>query len=153
MVVIMKVILTKDVKGQGKAGQLIEVSDGYGRNYLLPRKLATPATADNLNTMRLQEKARLAQMAREKAEAEAVAEKLQSCMVKLTARAGAGGKLFGSITSKEIADGLAEQFGISVEKNKITMSDPIKAFGSYEVKCKLGYEVTGTINVMVAEQK
>lgn len=149
----MKVILTKDVKGQGKAGQLIEVSDGYARNFLLPKKLAAPATTDNLNTMRLQEKARLAQIEKEKAEAKALAEKLQSCVVKLPARAGDNGKLFGSITSKEISDGLSEQFGISVEKNKIVMSDPIKSFGTYEVKCKLGYEISGTINVTVTEQK
>ncbi|MBR5381615.1 MAG: 50S ribosomal protein L9, partial [Oscillospiraceae bacterium] len=124
----MKVILTKDVKGQGKAGQLIEVSDGYARNFLFPKKLAAEATADNLNTMRLQEKARLAQIEREKAEAKAVSEKLESCLVKIPARAGSAGRLFGAVTAKEISDALSEQYGISIEKNKLVMADPIKAF-------------------------
>jgi len=149
----MKVILTKDVKGQGKAGQLIEVSDGYARNFLFPRKLAAEATADNLNTMRLQEKARQAQIEREKAEARAVAERLEGCQVKIPARAGSAGRLFGAVTAKEIADALSEQYGITIEKNKLVLSDPIKAFGAYEVKCKLGYEISGTVNVLVTEQK
>ncbi len=149
----MKVILKQDVKGKGKAGQLVEVSDGYARNFLFPKKLAAEATADNLNTMRLQEKARLAQIEREKAEANAVAEKLQACSVKIYARAGSAGKLFGSVTSKEVSDALSQQYGIDIEKNKLVLPEPIKAFGTYEVKCKLGYEINGTVNVVVAEQK
>ena len=149
----MKVILSKDVKGHGKAGQLVEVSDGYARNFLIPKKLAAPATTDNINTMKLQEKARLAQIERDKAEAKAIAEKLQGCVVKLAARAGESGKLFGSITSKEISEGLASQCGINIEKNKIVLSDPIKSFGTYEVKCKLGFEISGTVNVIVTEGK
>jgi large subunit ribosomal protein L9 len=149
----MKVILLKDVKGQGKAGQLIDVSDGYARNYLLPRKMAAPATADNLNTMRQQEKARLAQIEREKAEAMATAEKLSSCLVKISVRAGESGKLFGSVTSREISEGLAEQFKINIEKNRIVLPEPIKAFGTYEVRCKLGHEISGTINLVVTEKK
>ncbi len=149
----MKVILQQDVKGQGKKGQLIEASDGYARNFLLPRKLAVPATAENLNTMKQQEKAKKAQEAAEKAEAEAVAEKLKSSVVKLTAKAGTGGRLFGAVTSKEISDGLKAQYGLDVAKSKIVQEEPIKAFGSYELKCKLGYEVTGTIYVVVAEEK
>lgn len=149
----MKVILIKDVKGQGKAGQLIEVSDGYGRNFLIPRKLAAEATTDNLNAMRLQEKARLAQIAREKAEAEETAKKLESCLVKISARAGAAGKLFGSVTSKEVSDALAEQYGMTIEKNKLVLPEPIKSFGTYAVKAKLGYEINGTVNVVVTEQK
>ena len=98
----MKVILQQDVRGQGKKGQLVEISDGYARNFLLPRKLAVPATAENINTMKLQEKARQAQMAAEKAEAQALAEKLQGIQVKLAAKAGEGGRLFGAVTSKEI---------------------------------------------------
>ena len=100
----MKVILQQDVRGQGKKGQLVEVSDGYARNFLLPKKLAVPATAENVNTMKQQEKARQAQMAAEKAEAQALAEKLKSIQVKLTAKAGEGGRLFGAVTSKEIAE-------------------------------------------------
>ena len=149
----MKVILLQDVKGQGKKGQLIEASDGYARNFLIPRKLAVPATAENLNAMKQQEKAKKAQEAAEKAEAEAVAEKLKTSVVKLTAKAGAGGRLFGAVTSKEISDGLKAQYGLDVAKSKIVQEEPIKAFGTYELKCKLGYEVTGTIYVVVAEEK
>jgi len=148
----MKVILLKDVKDQGKNGQLVEVSDGYARNYLIPRKLAMEANKDNMNALKLQEKARAAQIAKEKAEAEAIAKKLEGCIVKIPAKAGSGGKLFGAVTSKEISDALAEQFRISVGKNKIVQTEPIKSFGTYEVKCKLGYEVAGKINVIVTEK-
>ena len=149
----MKVILQQDVKGQGKKGQLIEASDGYARNFLLPRKLAVAATAENLNTMKQQEKAKKAQEAAEKAEAEALSEKLKTSVVKLTAKAGTGGRLFGAVTSKEISDGLKAQYGLDVGKSKIVQEEPIKAFGTYELKCKLGYEVTGAIYVVVAEEK
>ena len=147
----MKVILQQDVKGQGKKGQMIEASDGYARNFLLPRKLAVPATAENINTMKLQEKAKKAQEAAEKAEAEATAAKLKDITVRITAKAGNGGRLFGSVTSKEIADALKEQHGINIPKTKIVQDEPIKAFGGYDLKCKLGYEVTGTLKVMVVE--
>ena len=147
----MKVILQQDVKGQGKKGQMIEVSEGYARNFLLPRKLASAATADAINTMNLKEKARKAEEARQKAEAEATAEKLKECMVKLTAKAGAGGRLFGAVTSKEISEGLKAQYGLDVAKSKIVQDEPIKAYGTYELKCKLGYEVSGAIQVVVAE--
>ena len=149
----MKVILQQDVKGQGKKGQLVEVSDGYARNFLLPRKLAVEASADAMNTMRLQEKAKQARMAAEKAEAEAVAEKLKSAQVRLSAKSGAGGKLFGSITSKEIAEGLKAQHGIELNKSKIVQDEPIKTFGSFQLKVKLGYEVIGTVYVLVTEDK
>ena len=149
----MKVILQQDVKGQGKKGQLVEVSDGYARNFLLPRKLAVEASADNVNTMKLQEKAKKAKEAAEKAEAEAVAEKLKECQVKLYAKAGTGGRLFGAVTSKEIADGLKAQYGIDINKSKIVQDEPIKTFGTFQLKCKLGYEVSGTIYVVVAEEK
>ena len=149
----MKVILQQDVKGQGKKGQMVEVSEGYARNYLLPRKLAIQATADAINTMNLKEKARKAEEARQKAEAEAAAEKLKECMVKLTARAGSGGRLFGAVTTKEISDGLKAQFGLDIPKQKLVLDEPIKAFGSYQVKAKLGFEVTGTVYVSVFEEK
>ena len=138
----MKVILQQDVKGQGKRGQLVNVSDGYARNFLLPKKLAVIATAENLNTMKLQEKARKAQEA---------AEKLKELMVKIPAKAGAGGRLFGAVTSKEISEALQAQFGLNIAKSKIVQDEPIKAFGGYELKVKLGYEVTGTLKVVVAE--
>jgi len=149
----MKVILQQDVKGQGKKGQLVDVSDGYARNFLFPRKLAVDATADNVNKMKMQEKARKAQEARERAEAETLAEGLKGCVVKITAKAGTGGRLFGAVTSKEIADALQTQHGITVSKSKIVQEEPIKSFGSFELKCKLGYEITGTIYLVVAEEK
>ena len=149
----MKVILQQDVKGQGKKGQMIEASEGYARNYLLPRKLAILATPDAINTMNLKEKARKAEEARQKAEAEATVEKLKSCMVKLTAKAGSGGRLFGAVTTKEISEGLKTQFDIDIPKQKLVLDEPIKAFGSYQVKAKLGFEVVGTVYVSVFEEK
>ena len=147
----MKVILLQDVRGQGKKGQLVNASDGYARNFLLPRKLAVEATPENLNTMKQQEKARKAQEAAEKAEAEATAEKLKGLTVKVAAKAGEGGRLFGAVTNKEIADALAKQHSITVNKSKLVLDEPIKACGGYQVKAKLGYEVVGTVNVMVVE--
>lgn len=149
----MKVILQQDVKGQGRKGQMVEVSEGYARNFLLPRKMAIPATADAINTMNLKEKAKKAEEARQKALAEETAEKLKECMVKLTARAGAGGKLFGAVTTKEISEGLQKQFGIDIPKQKLVLEDPIKAFGNYEVKARLGFEVVATVYVSVFEEK
>ena len=149
----MKVILQQDVKGQGKKGQMVEVSEGYARNFLLPRKMAIPATTDAINTMNLKEKARKAEEARQKAEAEATAEKLKECQVKLTAKAGNGGKLFGAVTTKEISEGLKAQFSIDIPKQKLVLDEPIKAFGSYQIKAKLGFEVVGTVYVSVFEEK
>ena len=149
----MKVIFNVDVKGQGKKGEMKEVSEGYGRNYLLPRKLAVEATADNLNAMRMRDKAKAAAIAAEKAKATENAKALESLIVKIPAKAGSAGKLFGSITSKEISDHLAKQHGIEIDSKKIVQSDPIKTFGSFDVKCKFGHEITGTIHVLVVEDK
>ncbi len=148
----MKVILQQDVKGQGKKGQMIEVSEGYARNYLLPRKLAVAATADAINTMNLKEKARRAEEARQRAEALETAEKLKGCVVKLTAKAGQGGRLFGAVTTKEIAEGLSKQHGLEIAKQKLVLEEPIKAFGSYQIKAKLGFEVVATVYVVVSEE-
>ena len=148
----MKVILQQDVKGQGKKGQMIEVSEGYARNYLLPRKLAVTATADAINTMNLKEKARRAEEARQRAEALETAEKLKGCVVKLTAKAGQGGRLFGAVTTKEIAEGLSKQHGLEIAKQKLVLDEPIKAFGSYQIKAKLGFEVVATVYVVVSEE-
>lgn len=147
----MKVILQQDVKGQGKKGQLVDVSDGYVRNFLLPKKLAVIATAENLNTMKQQEKARKAQQAAEKAEAEALSKKLESLTVKVAAKAGEGGRLFGAVTAKEISECLAQQHGLNIAKTKLVLDEPIKACGGYKIKAKLGYEIVGTVNVMVVE--
>ena len=149
----MKIILKQDVKGKGKKGQMIEAAEGYARNYLIPKGLAVPATADAVNTMKLRDKAKAKADAEAKAAAEAIAEKLQGCQVKIAAKGGEGGKLFGAITGKEIAAALAEQFFLTIDGKKLVLEQPIKSFGSYEVKAKLGYEVSGTVYVLVIEEK
>ena len=147
----MKVIFNVDVKGQGKKGEMKEVSDGFARNYLLPRKLAFEATADSINALKLKEKARAAQIAKDKARAEEYAKKLGAVQVVVRAKAGGAGKLFGAVTSEAISKALKEQFDMDIEKNKIVQDTPIKSFGAYTVKAKLGYEVSGSINVLVVE--
>ena len=149
----MKVILQKDIRGKGKKGQMIEVAEGYARNFLLPKGDAIPATADAMNTMRLQEKAKAKADAEAKAAAQAIAEQLKGIQVKIPCKGGEGGKLFGSVTTKEISDGLRQQFGIDIPKQKLVLDEPIKAFGSYQVKAKLGFEVNGTVYVSVFEEK
>ena len=149
----MKIILKQDIRGKGKKGQMIEAAEGYARNYLIPRGLAVEATADAVNTMNLQAKAKAKADAEAKAEALAIAEKLKSCQVKIAAKGGEGGKLFGAITGKEIAAALAEQFFLTIDGKKLVLEQPIKSFGSYEVKAKLGYEVSGTVYVLVIEEK
>jgi len=149
----MKVIFNVDVKGQGKKGEMKEVSEGYGRNYLLPRKLAVEATPDNLNAYQLKEKAKAAQIAAERAAAVENAKALENAVVKISAKAGAAGKLFGAVTSQEISDALKAQHGIEIEKQKIVQTEPIKTYGSFEVKCKFGYEISGTIHLIVVESK
>jgi len=158
----MKVILQQDVKGQGKKGELVNVSDGYARNFLLPKKLAVQATNENLSVMKQQEKEKQQKMERDKAKAIEISEKLGDVLVKINARGGgeanssgekSGGKLFGSVTTKEISEELQKQHGIEIDKNKIVQDEPIKSFGSYEVKCKLGFEITGIIHVLVIEGK
>ena len=149
----MKIILKQDIRGKGKKGQMIEAAEGYARNYLIPRGLAVEATADAVNTMNLQAKAKAKADAEAKAEALAIAEKLKSCQVKIAAKGGEGGKLFGAITGKEIAAALAEQFSLTIDGKKLVLEQPIKSFGSYEVKAKLGDEVSGTVYVLVIEEK
>ena len=148
----MKVILQEDVKGKGRRGDLVNVADGYARNFLLPKKLAVQATPENLTVMKQQEKSRLKKLEADKAKANEITAKLEEVLVKISARGGEdGGKLFGSITSKEISEELLNQHGIEIEKNKIIQDEPIKSFGSHEIKCKLGFEITGVINVLVVE--
>ena len=144
-------ILLDDVEKLGLAGDEVHVAPGYARNYLLPRGLAAEATVDNINTLKLKEKAKQAQIAKEKAEAEANAKKLAGVQVTIRAKAGKNGKLFGAVTSQEICDALKAQFDIDIEKNKIVQPEPIKNFGSFSVKAKLGHEISGTVNVLVVE--
>lgn len=147
----MKVILTQDVRGQGKRGEMIEVSDGYARNYLLPRKLAQPATADNVNTMRMNDKATRERQAKEREEALAAANRMRQFTVTVTAKGGGAGRLFGSVTSTEIAEALKAQQNIDLDRRKIVLDEPIKTAGVYQVKCKFGYEITGELTVEVKE--
>ena len=147
----MKVILTQDVKAQGKKGQLINVSDGYARNFLLPKGLAVEADANAMNDLKNKESARLHKIELEKAAANDVAKKLESVTVKITAKAGADGRIYGSVTSLDIADALDKQHSIKVDKRKIQLSDPIKTFGVHSVGVKLYTDVSGTINVVVAD--
>ena len=147
----MKVILTQDVKGKGKKGQMIEVSDGYARNFMLPRKIAIEATADAVNTMRMNDKATAERIAREKAEAMETGKKLRELTVTVTAKGGGAGRLFGSVTNQEIADALKNQTGIALDKRKIVIAEPIKNVGTYTVTCKLGYEITAPLTVKIEE--
>ena len=147
----MKVILLQDVRGKGKKGQMLEVSDGYARNYMLPRKMAIEATADAVNTMRMNDKATQERIAREKAEAMETAKKLRQMTVTVIAKGGGNGRLFGSITNQEIADALKAKTGIALDKRKIVIADAIKNVGTYTVTCKLGYEITAPLTVKIEE--
>ena len=147
----MKVILLQDVRGKGKKGQLLEVSDGYARNYMLPRKIAIEATADAVNTMRMNDKANQERIAKEKAEAMETAKKLREMTVTVMAKGGGNGRLFGSVTNQEIADALKAKTGITLDKRKIVISDAIKNVGTYTVTCKLGYEITAPLTVKIEE--
>ncbi|MBR4295580.1 MAG: 50S ribosomal protein L9 [Clostridia bacterium] len=148
----MKVILTQDVKAQGKKGQMIEVSDGYGRNYLIAKGLAIPADNKAVNEMKNREASRLHKIEVEKQEARDIAAKLEGILVKFTATAGGDGRLYGSVTSKDIAEELEKSHGIALDKRKIVLPDPLKAFGSYTVDVKLYPEITGKINVMITQK-
>ena len=147
----MKVILLQDVKGKGKKGQMIEVSDGYARNYMLPRKLAIEATTDAVNTMRMNDKATAERQARERAEALETSKKLKEMILVVKAKGGGAGRLFGAVTNTEIADALKKNSGITLDKRKIVIDEPIKNVGTYTVKCKLGYEIVGQLTVKIEE--
>ncbi len=147
----MKVILLQDVRGKGKKGQMLEVSDGYARNYMLPRKIAIEATADAVNTMRMNDKATQERIAKEKAEAMEVSKKLREMTVVVNAKGGGNGRLFGSVTNQEIADALKAKTGIALDKRKIIITDAIKNVGTYTVSCKLGYEITAPLTVKIEE--
>ena len=147
----MKVILLTDVKGKGKKGQMIEVSDGYARNYMLPRKLAQEATADAVNTMRMNDKATAERQARERAEAVAISKQLRELTLIVKAKGGGAGRLFGAVTTNEIADALKKNAGITIDKRKLVLDENIKNVGTYTVKAKLGYEIVGQFTVKIEE--
>ena len=147
----MKVILLQDVKGKGKKGQMLEVSDGYARNFMLPKKLAIEATPDAINTMRMNDKATQERIAREKAEALAISKQLREMTLVVTAKGGGAGRLFGSVTNQEIADALKAKSGITLDKRKIVIADAIKNVGTYTVTCKLGYEINAPLTVKIEE--
>ena len=147
----MKVILLQDVRGKGKKGQMLEVSDGYARNYMLPRKIAREATADAINTMRMNDKATQERQARERAEAMELAKRMKAMALTVYAKGGGAGRLFGSVTSQEIADALQSQ-GITLDKRQIVIDEPIKNVGTYTIRCKLGYEITAQLTVQIQER-
>ncbi len=147
----MKVILLQDVKGKGKKGQLLEVSDGYARNYMLPRKIAIEATADAVNTKNMNDKAAAERAAKERAEALEISRKLREMTLVVKAKGGGAGRLFGSVTNQEIADALKASAGITLDKRKIVIADQIKNVGTYTVTCKLGYEISAPLTVKIEE--
>ena len=148
----MKVLLLQDVKGQGKKDQIINVSDGYARNFLFPKKLACEVDAKILNEVKSKEAAKARREELEKQAARDTAEKLKTVTVKIKAQAGADGRIYGSVTSKEIAEQLAAQHKITIDKRKINLTDPIKAFGTYQPEVKLYPEISGKITVVVSDK-
>ncbi len=147
----MKVILLEDVKTLGKKGQILEINDGYARNFIIPKKLGLEATPQNLNTLKLQ-KANEEKIAKENLEkARAFAAELEKLTVVVKIKGGEGGKVFGSVSSKEIAEEAKKKFGIELDKKKIVIDEPIKAFGTYELNVKLHPEVVGKLKVRVSE--
>ena len=147
----MKVILLQDVRGKGKKGELVQVSDGYARNYMLPRKMAVEATADNVNTMKMTDKALEEKHLKERAEAVEISKRLKNVTIVVKAKGGGAGKLFGSVTTQEIADALKAQEKVTVDKRKIILDEQIKTVGLYTVKCKLGYEINAELKLRVEE--
>ena len=148
----MKLILTQDVKGQGKKDQVINVSDGYARNFLIPRGLAVPADAKSINEVKNREDSRLHKIETEKAAAKEIAAKLEKLTVKIIGQAGTDGRLYGSVTAKDIAEALEKQHGIVVDKRKLTLPEPIKTFGTYNTEVKLYTEIVGKVKVTVSDK-
>lgn len=147
----MKVLLLKDVKSQGKQGEIIDVSDGYAVNFLIPKKLAVRANNAIMSEVRSKEEARLHKIEAEKAEARALAAKLESTIVKLHAASGSDDKLYGSITNKDVAETLEKDYGIVIDKRRITLNEPIRSYGTYTLDVKLYPEISGTIHLVVTK--
>lgn len=149
----MKVVLLEDIKGSGKKGELINVSDGYARNYLFPRKLAKEANAQAMNELKNAEEAKAFKVKSEIDAAQETAGQINGKSVKLFAKAGQGGRLFGSVTAKEIAEELKKQFKVNIDKRKIVMDGDIKAFGTYECEVKLYSGITAKVFAVVGEKE
>lgn len=148
----MKIILLEDVKSVGKKGELVELKEGYAKNFILPKKLGVEATSTNMNNLKLQ-KQNEEKIAKEQLEAaQALAKEVEEMLVKLSIKSGEGGKTFGSVSSKEIAKGVADQYGKEIDKKKIQMSDAIKTVGTHEVTVKLHPKVTAKLRVQVQAQ-
>ncbi|MBE3599604.1 MAG: 50S ribosomal protein L9 [Limnochordaceae bacterium] len=149
----MKVILTQDVKGVGRAGEVVTVADGYGRNYLLPRKLAIQATGGSVKAVEHQQALVRRRIEREQQEASALAQRLEGQSVTIRARAGEGGRLFGSVTAGDVAEALRAQFGAEVDRRRIELEAPVKQLGSFPVTLRLAAGITASVNLVVeAEQ-
>lgn len=146
----MKVILNEDVKGQGKKGEIVNVSDGYARNFLFPKKLAREASAENLNAVKVASDAAKHKLAVEKQEAKDLAGKLEGLTVTVKAKTGGSGRLFGAVTAKEVAEALQKEHGLDIDKRKFVM-DNIKEMGEYTVQVKVYAEVTAKLHVIVGE--
>ena len=145
----MKVILLADVKGQGKKDQIIDVSDGYARNFLLPKKLAIPADSKAINEVKNKESSKQHKLDVDRQNAQEIAKRLESIVVRFAYAAGPDKRLYGSVTSKEIAEALKKDYGIEIDKRKITLSEPIKSFGTFKAEVRLFTDVNGTITVEV----
>jgi large subunit ribosomal protein L9 len=146
----MKVILLADVRAQGKKGELINVSDGYARNFLIPRKLGVEATPQMIKELNDREEAKQRRLAEEKKQAQELAAKFEGLVTKISLSAGADGRLYGSVTAKDIAEAFKAQHGIEIDRRKLSIDDPIKAFGTYSIEIKLYTGVVGKINLVVS---
>ena len=149
----MKVVLLADVKGSGKKGELVNVSDGYARNFLFPKKFAKEANAQALNELKNAEESKAFKIKQETEAAQASADKINGKSVSIVAKAGQGGKLFGSVTAKEIAEAIKKQYGVDVDKRKIDTKGDMKAFGTYECEVKLYSGITATVKAVVTEKE
>lgn len=148
----MQVILLEDVKTLGKKGEVVKVSDGYAKNFVLPKKLGVEATQKNLNELKNQQKRDSIIAKNQLEDAKAYGEKIEKETIQLTMKAGEGGRVFGSVSSKEIVTAAKQQFGFEIDKKKLQMPEPIKSFGTYEIPVKLHPQVTATLKVSVKEQ-
>ena len=147
----MDIVLLEDVKALGKKGQIVKVNDGYARNFILPKKLGIEANTKNLNDLKLQ-KANEAKIAADQLEAaKELGKKIEEASITLTIRAGEGGRAFGSVSGKEIAQAITSQLGLDIDKKKLVLPEPLKTFGTHEVPVKLHKEVTAKLNVKVIE--